>query len=224
MLPGMDGTGILFDPFLEHAPPGVPIEVVRLPQTADGEYSEHAKYVQGLIGDTQVVLVAESYSGMIAYELVKMGCPGIKHIIFAASFISRPSLLARLGRHVPIELARSNAVPRAIAGRVLFGKGNHQALIEHLYRALNSVDASVLRKRLQQIASIPEPKHRISTPCTYIRPSHDLFISTSALNAFAVLCDSLAVHEVDGTHFILQTNPVRCRQIIQRNAELPGTF
>jgi pimeloyl-ACP methyl ester carboxylesterase len=82
LIPGLVGTGLLFDPFIAQAPAG--IEVIRLPlgQSPDYGYEDHARQIMGITGGEPFVLVAESYSGMIAYQMLKMGCSNTKHIIF----------------------------------------------------------------------------------------------------------------------------------------------
>lgn len=71
LIPGMDGTAILFDPLIEQAPAGV--EIIRLPliQSSDAGYQEQARDVISRIGEEPIVLVAESYSGMIAYQMLR---------------------------------------------------------------------------------------------------------------------------------------------------------
>ncbi len=57
LLPGMDGTGVLFEPFLELTPAG--IEVISLPliQSPKYDYADHAKHVMSQIGDGSYKIV-----------------------------------------------------------------------------------------------------------------------------------------------------------------------
>lgn len=66
LLPGLDGTGELFAPFVERAPAGVTVEVARLPERLV-EYPALADWaVEALRLDGETVLVAESFAGPLA--------------------------------------------------------------------------------------------------------------------------------------------------------------
>jgi pimeloyl-ACP methyl ester carboxylesterase len=216
LLPGMDGTGILFEPFIEHAPPDIEITTIQLMQSENYSYEDQAKYVMSQIGDDPVTLVAESYSGMVAYNMLKLGCKNIEHVVFAASFICLPSKLAKFANYFPIALAKSRLVPKALMGQILFGKFTSPSLINYFYSALSMASGTTLSHRLHQIAELKEPEYKISTPCTYIKPSNDIVVSKSAVTAFHKVCSNLIIHEVAGTHFVLQTNPKSCWELIMR--------
>ena len=219
LIPGMDGTAILFDPLIEQAPAGV--EIVKLPliQSSDAGYQEQARDVISRIGEEPLVLVAESYSGMVAYQMLRMECKNIRHVVFAASFISRPSWMAAIARFTPVAILKSRAIPKSLVGRVLFGRFSSDSLIECFYRSLLAVEDKVISHRLRQIATLEEPTIPIKVPCTYIRPRGDRLVSKRSIEPFKNLCEKLSVCEVEGTHFVLQTNPQACWQIIQRTIE-----
>lgn len=216
LLPGMDGTGILFKPFIEQAPPNIEVTIIPLKQSENYSYEDQAKYVMSQIGEDPFILVAESYSGMVAYNMLKLGCKNIEHIVFAASFICLPSRLAKFSNYLPIALAKSRLVPKALMGRILFGKFSSPSLINHFYSALSITSSTTLSHRLNQISELKEPKYKISIPCTYIKPNKDIAISKIAVTAFHEVCSNLIIHEVAGTHFVLQTNPQRCWELIMR--------
>ncbi|WP_102798386.1 alpha/beta fold hydrolase [Bowmanella denitrificans] len=215
LIPGMDGTGRLFEPFIESAPAGLEVITVPLIQDAAAGYIDQAQYVVDTIGDEPLVLVAESYSGMVAYNMLNIGCKNIRHIIFAASFISSPSWMASLARYLPVSVLKSRFVPNSILGKILFGRFSSSKLIAVFYEALDHVSNDVLDHRLKQIATLKYPVTPIEIPCSYIRPKDDKLVSRAALEPFSRLCHKLTVHEVDGTHFVLQTNPKQCWSLIQ---------
>lgn len=215
----MDGTGVLSDPFLEAAPNGIDVVGMTLTQSADFDYADHARHLINEIGAEPILLVAESYSGMIAYEMLRLGRANIKHVVFAASFITIPSVAAVFARYLPSTLLKNRFIPRPLLGKLLFGGFSSDGLINRFYHALDSVEVNVLRQRLRQIACLQEPNDMITIPCTYIRPRSDKIVSPGVIRPFERLCKSLDVHEVDGTHFVLQTNPGACWRIIQRSIE-----
>lgn len=121
LIPGLDGTGSLFKPFIETAPAELDVVSVPLLQNSEAGYEDQAKHVIDRISNEPIVLVAESYSGMVAYSMLEMGCSNIRHIIFAASFISVPSRLALVAKHVPVSVLKSRFSPKSIVGKLLFG-------------------------------------------------------------------------------------------------------
>ena len=216
LLPGMDGTGILFEPFLECAPDDVDISFIKLPQNKDYKYTDYAKYISQQIGSDPTIIVAESYSGMIAYELLHTQKCDIRHILFAASFLSRPTKLAALLKPIPIQLLRLFLKFRFMIGFVLFGRYKTSKLLDLFYQALSDIPDSTLKNRINQVANLEIPKNIIKIPCSYIRPANDNLVSKTAINIIESKCDTLDRYDVDGTHFILQTNPKDCWHIIKR--------
>lgn len=215
LIPGMDGTGVLFDGFIKHVPSGVEVLNVPLIQSPDYGYEDQAKYVLSKIGEKPFVLVAESYSGMVAYHVYKMGSENLKAIVFAASFLACPSALVKYASFMPIALLKNGLIPRSLVGRFLFGQFYSKELVSSFYDALNSVDTKVLKRRLRQIEKLSEPEETIQIPCTYIRPKGDNLVSKSSIKSFQKLCEKLHVCEVEGTHFVLQTNPGECWKLIK---------
>jgi pimeloyl-ACP methyl ester carboxylesterase len=69
LLPGLDGTGALFEGFMRAAPAGVSLDVVALPPKPSGyaELAEHLSSTLRLSPDT--ILLAESFSGPLAITL-----------------------------------------------------------------------------------------------------------------------------------------------------------
>lgn len=71
LLPGMDGTGTLFDPLLAVLPKTCQIKVIKYPTDASLTYEELERYVieRLPIGRSPLIVIAESFSGPIALRL-----------------------------------------------------------------------------------------------------------------------------------------------------------
>ncbi|MGH1486356.1 MAG: hypothetical protein ACRBCI_09040 [Cellvibrionaceae bacterium] len=218
LLPGMDGTGLLFKPLLDIIPNDINIEVIPLSQETDQSVESEVKRIEKIISDENIILFAESYSGRIAYELAKRSKISIKHIIFVASFLSTPSLLSsllsKLAQYFPISILRKRIVPQNIINWLCFRSVNSTALINLLYESINSVDACILKARLANISCLLKPQQILSIETTYIQASHDLFISNHALTEIQQLFQSVDLQKVSGGHFIAQANPQACLTII----------
>ena len=214
LLPGMDGTGKLFKPFIDNAPKCFDIDFVRLIQEPQISYARQAKEIAQKINNP-VVLIAESYSGMVAMELLKEHPEKIKGVVFVASFIDPPSILSKLSYIVPSKLLSFLRNNSAFVGRFLFGKWGTDELIKLFVDAMLNVDEEVLKYRLTQVASIKPINSKYLTKCLYLKPSKDFLVSDNASFAFTEVFSNIEIVEVPGTHFLLQTNPKFCWEVIE---------
>src|SRR6516225_8307668 len=91
LLPGMDGTGRLFEPLLPFLPPSLVAVVLAYPPDRPLDYAELLPYVEAAIPDGQEFLVlGESFSGPLALLLAARQPPGLRGIILCASFARSP--------------------------------------------------------------------------------------------------------------------------------------
>lgn len=214
LLPGMDGTGKLFEPLLTYLPPSIDAEVIALSSLSSNCIRSQAEEIAELIGNQEVIIFAESYSGSIAYELAQMNFINIKHIIFVASFLSRPSVLSKFGPIAPLGVLRLNVVPSFLLSWLFFGSCKRNDLVKLFMHALNLVTNNTLKSRLRAIASLTEPKEPITVPCTYIQATKDKLVNPNSITVFQNLCVNLKTEKVVGGHFIAQCNPKKCADII----------
>src|SRR5690349_18575128 len=90
LLPGLDGTGELFGPFLE-ALGGFPAQVIAYPRDRAMTYVEHESFVRGKLPDDEdYVLLAESFSGPVGIAIAAASPPHLKGLILCGTFASNP--------------------------------------------------------------------------------------------------------------------------------------
>ncbi|MQX53472.1 alpha/beta fold hydrolase [Alcanivorax sediminis] len=215
LLPGMDGTGMLFEPLLNELGE-LDTEVVPLPNSGPQDYASLAEVVAHIIGERECVLLAESYSGAIAEFLVRNYSLNIRHIIFVASFLSSPRpFLSRLAAFLPIKALAAIPIlaPFALKALMLGWSANPET-ISLFRKALREVDSRVLSMRLRQIAEYGSAGKTFEIGSTYIRPSGDLLVSDRSKEISAAF-PNLKVVEVRGPHFVLQAEPEACAAVIR---------
>jgi pimeloyl-[acyl-carrier protein] methyl ester esterase len=122
LLPGMDGSGLLFADFIEALGPDVDAKVVAYPPDRVLGYPELTVLARAeLPSDRPFVLLAESFSGPVAVALAALRPPGLRALVLACSFvrspISVPPVLRRMLAALPVERA-----PLRLAAAVLLGK------------------------------------------------------------------------------------------------------
>lgn len=102
LLPGLNGSSTLFGPLLAHLHPTLDVQVLELPAQGSQKPENLADQLLDELGKTPYVLLGESFSGPLAYQLALRQPPGLRGVIFAASFLSRPHPLLPLARHLPL--------------------------------------------------------------------------------------------------------------------------
>lgn len=226
LLPGMDGTGELFSLLLGALPDNLKPTVVSLNaiKPSEGEnkvrrvnrYDVEFEYLRQLIGDDRVVLVAESYSGRLAYRLCQEIPSQVCQVIFIASFISTPSFWARLGAVIPSGLINPSLAPHWLLNKFCFagfGEPHHiAALINTTYK----VEKPLLARRIKAIAGLNKPTATVAIPAIYIRPKQDYLVNQQTVNHVASMFPRLAIEYLEGGHFLVQTHPDEFAAIISQ--------
>lgn len=210
----MDGTGKLFKPFVEMAPSGFEVRTVTLIQEIGVSFHEQAQVIQEQINEPSII-IAESYSGSIALELIKLVPEKILHIYFVASFISSPSRLSRFGFILPEKLLLAISPKNPILLKYLFGRFLNSEIKEIFTQAIESVDPEVLKFRLTQISKLKSENSQYSVPATYLVATQDNLVDRKVIDVFKNCFPQLTVVSIEGTHFLLQTNPQSCWEAIQ---------
>jgi len=91
LLPGMDGTGELFERFLNVLPAWIHPKVVRYPSCQALSYTDLLALVRSTLPASEpFVVLAESFSTPIAIRLAAEGPPNLKALIICAGFIESP--------------------------------------------------------------------------------------------------------------------------------------
>src|SRR5512136_1744278 len=106
-LPGMDGTGVSFEPFREVLPGDVTVKVIRYPTDRLLSFEETVQCAREQIQSDQkdVIVLAESFSGPVAIALVASGQLKAKCLILCATFARPPRpVLLKILRYLPLEL------------------------------------------------------------------------------------------------------------------------
>ena len=216
LLTGMDGTGILFEPLLNFIPHNVECEVYPLQKFESHSPVEQAHELANYLGNEEVIIFAESFSGLIAYELCKLKVTNIKHIIFAAAFLERPSFLSKLSFLLPLNIIRKKLIPAALLSYLLFGSFQRPELVHLFYKSFNEVSNRTLRSRLHIISTFSNVTTNIEIPATYIRAKKDFLVSKNCIQKFEKVFKHLNIIHLDGGHFIAQSNAKECWLSIER--------
>ena len=209
LLPGLDGTGLVFEPLLEHLPGTIDPIIVRYPGNKLMSFQEHINFARArLPGDQPFVMLAESFSGPIALQLLADPPANLAGVIFVATFdrYPKPFLLdvARLLPQGPLlKLFATNLLCRFFC---LGSAGRHAIVL--FQKALASVKLSVLSQRLKILAELPPPPETVfNGPCLYLQAAHDRLVPERAAARLLRHLPQMQLEQISGPHIILLARP-----------------
>jgi len=215
LLPGMDGTGELFEPLLRILPSEIRTIVVRYPNRPQKFASLRTTIKEALPGNSSYVLLGESFSGRLAVSIAAGHPPGLVGYILVASFLRCPSVLLR-GFPFIARMYMRAAIPRLAIRNRLLGRFSTPSLMAALDRALDQVSDATMRSRLQNLADadVVGDFSRVQLPGLYLRADEDRIVPASTGDALVASGTNLRVESISAPHMLLQAAPAQAAKII----------
>jgi pimeloyl-[acyl-carrier protein] methyl ester esterase len=209
-MPGLDGTGISFEPLRKFLSGNITTAVVRYPTDRLLSFEEivDCAYEQ-IVGDQDIV-VAESFSGPVAIALIGSGKLKTKGLILCATFAKapRPAMLKILNR-LPLEFCIGLPIQSVLFRYFIGNQRDRNALIPIWQKVMSMVSAKILAHRIR-LLSLVDVCHwlpALTMPCWYIQATKDRLLPESIVLDLAEAIPHLVVRKISGPHFILQTEP-----------------
>lgn len=209
LLPGMDGTGILYESFRAALSPDVELCPVRYPPDKILGYDELEKLAAAALPhDEPFILLGESFSGSIAIRLAAQKPSGLRGLILCCTFAKDPIRLAGLFRHLP-RLALIESIVLFLLGKIVLGKFSTPALVSLLREAASQVSPAVLRHRARAALFIDTSAalHAINVPALYLQATHDRLIPRCAVRHIQKHLPAIEIMPIHAPHCLLQANP-----------------
>lgn len=222
LLPGLDGTGKLFAPFVSALPAELHPQVVAYPDKAL-RLNEYAQRVARRLPATPSVLLAESFSGLVALSLLAQHSSRIRGVIFCAAFAEPPRpFLLRLAPIVRCAGGATRAVPAFMLRQFCLGPNASAEQLAWLRKVLAEVSPGVLAHRLRLVAARhPFVHSHFDVPCCYLQPQSDRLVPVGAARWFEKHFASFRPESLAGPHFLAQAEPHQCAK---RVAEIAATI
>jgi pimeloyl-ACP methyl ester carboxylesterase len=214
LLPGMNGTGELFAEFLSYYD-GDHL-VISLPESGPQDHATLASVINQQLPNESYILLAESFSGGIVPELLKLNPIHIKGVIFVASFLSSPrSYLIGLAKLLPIKALVSLPLTNIAHSLLFLGQEASKEILSKFVSAIESIPKQVLSSRLEVMKKQQIPQITFDIPAIYIRALSDRLISPKKSQEVANVFKQVEFVEIEGPHFILQAKPKETAELIQ---------
>lgn len=221
LLPGMDGTGLLFDAFVDAL--GQQFSVIRVSYPVDSamdyqQLESLARLALPVQGD--YLILGESFSGPIAIALAASRPAGLRGVVLCASFVRapRPALkwLAVLARFVSPARAPGFVMHHAMLGH--FGSAS---LFDDLKRAIEPVSVGTFAARIAAVMTVDvsDKLRAIEVPLLYICADSDRLVPASAGKYVKAICPAACIVSIAAPHLLLQVAPLRAAQVVAQFAD-----
>lgn len=220
LLPGLDGTGELFDEFAAalRAETGATVRVVPYPIDLASGYDAYLAYVRALLPVSEsYVLLGESFGGPIAIALAAESPPGLEAVILSCACAVNPvRMLPGLRFLMPVFPFK--ALPRGLMRYLTLGRHATPELLERIRAAVHRVPSRTLSARAQAVATVDlrQKLRTLRIPVLYLRATEDRMLpkrNGDLINALAPDCQLV---DFDAPHFLLQVLPEACAKTIRR--------
>jgi len=206
LLPGLDGTGQLFEPMMRSAPSGFAVCPVSYPSVST-TITDIVSIVKQQQPEEHWIAVAESFSGPIAVQLAAsqpVGLVGIVLVATTAKWTRRRWL-----RLLPLRLLLYLGVQTPLLRWLLLGRSAPAALVAETRKVIGSIPIKTLALRLREFVrtDVTAELGRLSLPVLYLQASEDRLMGNSERESVLRGLPRAESYSVPGPHFLLQTNP-----------------
>jgi pimeloyl-[acyl-carrier protein] methyl ester esterase len=218
-MPGLDGTGLSFEPIFPLLPADTKITIVRYPADRLLSFEETVEYAaMQLPADDFPVVIAESFSGPVAIHMIASGRVRVRALVLCATFARSPHpFLWHIARFLRLPLAIRPDMPRLFF-KFLIGNDELIAKLLPLWKKVHAqVPARIFDYRLSLINNIDltEELKKLAIPCLYLQATRDRLVPASCLKVFTRNVPHLKIARIEAPHFILQAQPQECLRAIE---------
>ncbi|WP_026852079.1 alpha/beta fold hydrolase [Geothrix fermentans] len=215
LLPGLDGTGLMFGPFvaaLEAA--GFEARVVRYPP-ALVSHPACAHFARTLLPrDRPFLLLGESFSGPVALALAAEPPDNLVALVLCGTFARNPR--PGLGRLAPLLPLLPGRLPLAAVRFLLLGRWATEPLMDLARTLLPQVPPATMKARLRAVVAVDQTPllGRMRMPVLALVATGDRLVPPSATAWLRAHLPNLDISRLQGPHWLLQARPGACVQAI----------
>ena len=190
----------------------------RVPPDRALSLTEHAEWVGNRLPQGKPVLLAESFSGLVALTLLAEAPSRFQSVIFVGCFAEPPgTLISRLTPLLPKAGTLMRAAPAFLLREYCLGKG---ATVDQLNRvearSRRYLPRSTPTGSTSSRSDIPSAAGNSPSPVTISSLPPIAWSRHAARNGFKIDSRHATVTKVDGPHFLLETRPAECAGILAR--------
>jgi pimeloyl-[acyl-carrier protein] methyl ester esterase len=214
LLPGLDGTGKLFDRLLAVIGSSHTCMVLRYPESP-ASLNDLVAFARAAIAQVDdPIVIAESFSGVVLARLLSERKTRMRAAVFVASFMETPHrYLLPATLCVPETFAR---VAMAVLIKHFCVNGcNDAGLREEIFRVVDSVPYRTLFMRLALLRDLEERVIETAIPVLALQATRDRVLDRAARSSIKRRIPGARIEMVEGPHLLLQAEPVACWRVIE---------
>src|SRR5260221_7491714 len=191
LLPGLDGTGDLFAPFVQSPGNNFTCHVVSYPRAELLNYQQLMPRIRGVMPwDQSYTLVAESFAGPLALQFAAAQPEHIKAIVLVASFASNPiHPLLEWARFLVKDSWLQNPLSHSMLKKFFFADDCPSGLAGQILESIRSVRSDVLahRLRLALETDVSQLLRSCEKPILYLAGTHDKIVGKRGLEGIRAI-------------------------------------
>jgi pimeloyl-[acyl-carrier protein] methyl ester esterase len=217
LLPGMDGTGIMFEPLVRVLPPEVSPIVVSYPGNVPLSYEELLPTIRSSLPTAEpFILLGESFSGALALRIAATNPSGLKGLILCASFVYNPIRFFPRACQRWVRPFLFSYWPPWFRLRALLGGYATPILFDLVRRSHTAVTPAVLAARAREVIGLnaEDALSACSVPLLYIAGSRDRVVPKHNLTRIQSIHPNASVVILPAPHLVLQAAPQAAAKVI----------
>jgi pimeloyl-[acyl-carrier protein] methyl ester esterase len=223
LLPGIDGSDIMFRPLVETAPANVETVTVAFPPGPANTYGDLYPLVHKILPQERpFYLLGWSFSGPLALMIAAKRPPLLRGVVLAASFARNPiPYLPGWARGLACPFL-FRIFPAAAQLKALLGGFSTAEMRALLTEAHSTVCAEAMASRARAALAVDATGALTDcpVPVLYLRASKDEVIPRSCGDEIRRRLPAVEIAEISGPHIALVTNPLaswdRIREFMER--------
>ena len=220
LLPGMDGTGALFEPLLRELPDSLGARVVGYPNDQPLGYDALEKIITPRVPvEGPWAMVAESFSGPLAVRLATKFPERLRGLVLASSFVECPVRWAsRLGFLAGPAAALRRGGPSFLLRFFIAGSDAPAAFVAAARSAILPIGPTVWAARLRATLAADERSafRALQAPVLILACGRDRLIGARAVKRLHALRPDARLVTLDAPHMVLQRRPAEAAAEIGR--------
>lgn len=211
MLPGLDGTGRLFESALALDWGGMQTLPLALPSHGPQDYQALADAISTTLPPGELVLLAESFSTPLAMLLAASEMARVRALVLVSGFCASPQP-GGLG-WLPLQPILSLSPPVFLLKQFLTGEDATPELLAALTDATGRAPAATLAERVRVVLALREVDcpGLAGLPVLLLQARQDRVIPWDAQSQLERHFPQATCHWIDGPHLLLQTRSEECR-------------
>ncbi len=218
LLPGLEGTGRLFAPFIAAADGALELRALSYPRDRFLDYRALEDLVQRQLPvDRPFALLGESFSGPLALRLAVKAPPGLVGAVLAASFHRRPAATLFRSVHLLAPVFFRMPLPAHAVRLLLAGADAPDSLVAEVRSAVASVEASVMAARAREALRVDatDALRACPVPILFLGGKEDRLLRSALPIEVRALRRDAEIRMLDAPHLVLQRRPQEAMQLVK---------